>query len=174
MFRLFRRNKSDQNRAKNIKDARREIAFIKNKWHPMNRLGLSVFIATEWREFINKFGGPKEYCQRSRQDQMKYFQKVLNKQKFWIDEIAKLRKNNIDGPLQDAINQKLAAKFVGYYMIILMENDHEWERELAPALDEFLDEGWQISFGGFPLEGDDRSLGPDFDPHHPPVRFQRV
>jgi hypothetical protein len=157
----------------NIEELKQETKFINDNWHPTNRLTLCVFIATAWREFVNKVGGPSEFAKLPRSTQMEHFNKILNKMLFWQQETDLLRTQNADGQVMDAICQRLAHHYLGLYFAAIINADAESERMLANQLDAYLVEGWGISWGAFPVPGDE-AHSPIKDPSKPTHMFRRT
>jgi hypothetical protein len=157
----------------NIEEFKQETKFINDNWHPTNRLTLCVFLATAWREFVNKVGGPSEFAQLPRSIRMEHFKKILNQMLFWQQEADRLRTQGGDGRTMDAICQRLAHHFLGPYLAAIINADAESECMLADQLDAYLVEGWGISWGAFPVAGDEAHF-PIKEPSKPTHRFRRT
>jgi hypothetical protein len=165
--------RANEARELNIDEFKQETKFINDNWHPTSRLALCVFLATTWREFVNEVGGPSEFAKLPRSTQMQQFKKTLNKMLFWGQETDRLRTQNADNLVMDAICQRLAHRYLGLYLAAIINADAESERLLANQLDAYLVEGWGISWGAFPVPGDETHF-PIKDPSKPTRTFRRT
>jgi hypothetical protein len=157
----------------NIEEFKRETKFINDNWDPTNRLTLCAFLATAWREFLNEVEAPSGFAKLPRSTQMEHFKKILNKMLFWQHQTDRRRAQSVDGQMMDAICQRLAHHFLGLYLAAIINADAESERMLANQLDAYLVEGWGISWGAFPVPGDETHF-PIKDPSKPTHMFRRI
>jgi len=65
---------------------------------------------------------------------MEHFEKILNKMLFWQQETDRLRTQNADGQVMDAVCQRLAHHYLGLYLAAIINADAESERMLANQL----------------------------------------
>ena len=149
--------RANQARELNIDEFKQETKFINEKWHRTARVAFCVFLATAWREFVNEVGGPSQFAKLPRPIQMEHFKKALNKMELWGQETDRLRAQNSEqNQVMDAIGQRLAHKYLGLYLAAIINTDAESERLFADQLDVYLIEGWGISWGAFPMAGDEK------------------
>lgn len=165
--------RANEARELNIDEFKRETKFINDNWHPTSRLALCVFLATAWREFVNEVGGPSQFAELPRSRQMEHFKKTLRKMLFWQQETDRLRSQNAHNQVMDAICQRLAHSFLSLYLGAIINANVESERLLADQLDVYLVEGWGISWGAFPVPGDETHF-PIKDPSKPTQMFRRT
>ena len=126
----------------------------------------SVFLANLWREFENKYGSPAAFARLPEDEQSQYVGTLIARSVQLNTQLEKLNKQRADkGTLTDALCQWAAARLMGFYLLAIIAYNREWESDLAGALDDYLTQGYKISWGSFRLPGDDarppqREIGP--------------
>jgi hypothetical protein len=149
----------------------RELTFILNEWDISNKLILAVFLANDWRIFLDSFGSPNEFERMPRSTQIQYFEKLLAYSTRTRNKSA-ATEGVPNAESMELLCESLSMRFLASYVMCLIEKDRQWEGELAPNLDQLLELGWQLSLSSLPLPSDYRHL-PMEDPSKPQTRFTR-
>lgn len=173
MFWKSRKKENDSNPDRKILMERddRDLDFISDHWPPQNKLVLGITLATDWRVFLNQFGSAQEFGRLPKNYQMEHLQKLLGYSASQKAEADNLRQTNSNKSFE-ALCGSFSARFLGSYVICLMENDRNWESQLALKLDWLLRIGWSISMSTFPLPSDEKHY-PLSDPTEPHTLFLR-
>ncbi len=173
MFWKSRRKENNSNPDRKILMERddRDLDFISDHWPAQNRLILGIALATDWRVFLNQFASAQEFERFPKNYQMEHLQKLLSYSAKQKNEADNLRSTNPDKSFE-ALCESFSARFLGSYVICLIEKDRNWESQLAPKLDRLLRNGWAISFSTFPLPNDEKHY-PVSNPVEPHTLFLR-
>ena len=139
---------------------RDDLNIVEKKWPLQNRLLLGATLAFDWRVFLDQFGSVAEFQRLKRDVQMALLQKYLNFSTIQKREAGILRPTNSDKSFE-SLCASVSARLMSSYLICIMEDDQEWEQELAPKLDRLLVIGWPISFGTMPLPNDSKHFPMD-------------
>jgi len=114
------------------------VTFVRDQWHPNNRIMLGSALAVYLDMFGKTFGGATAFAGVPYPQQAEYFQKLTRfseKLKADSDALPEGAKR------METIAQHVANQFFSVYVMALIMKDQEWEGELASQLDQFISEG---------------------------------
>jgi hypothetical protein len=124
-------------------EIRKELVGLRRNFSDRH-IDFCAIFCNVWRDFINSWGKPSKFLALDEASKIGAVNDLLDRCNKWHAVIERNANQKEPCPVE-VLFYWSSCRLIHSYIISLMDNDKQWEREIAPQLDRFVRDGWTFS-----------------------------